>query len=81
MCNYGPWLKPRFDVHSFPNRVAAQQVINEMLTRFSAMLQQLTSDSVTYVSTQGTLAAQPRAWHNERAFQICGAAGVSRRQG
>jgi len=65
VCKYGPWLKPTFDLHGFPNQATAQEVVNEMLTRFAFMLQQLSSDSVTYVSTQGTLHAQPSAWHNE----------------
>lgn len=65
-CHLGPWLKPTFDLRGFPNRNAAFQVVKEMLTQFATMLGKLaTNPEVTVIKTQGTLANDTRAWHNE----------------
>jgi hypothetical protein len=65
-CHLGPWLKPTFDMRGFPNQAARFAVVKIMLQQFAAMLTNLTSNpKVTLIATQGTLAAQPNAWHNE----------------
>jgi hypothetical protein len=65
-CHLGPWLKPTFDLRRFPTRAAAFEVVKVMLGQFAAMLQTLTAHAnVTVIKTQGTLAPQTSAWHNE----------------
>lgn len=67
ICHLGPWLKPAFDLHSFPgDMVASSEVVREMLTQFAAMLKKLESNPrVTFVDAQGTLAPVSTSWHNE----------------
>ncbi|BCT90996.1 hypothetical protein LYSHEL_00200 [Lysobacter helvus] len=67
VCNYGPWLKPTFDLRGFPSQAAGQAVVKVMLQQFQAMLTQLAGahPKVTCVATQGTLAPQASSWHNE----------------
>jgi len=66
VCGLGPWLKPTFDLHNFPTRAAAQEVVTEMLKQFAAMVKSMTiAASVTYIETQGTMAPKTSSWHNE----------------
>lgn len=67
ICHLGPWLKPTFDLRGFPSMPVAASVVHEMLRRFAAMLTKLHAPSkgVTFINTQGTLAAQTSSWHNE----------------
>lgn len=66
VCGLGPWMKPTFDLHNFPTRAAAQEVVTEMLRQFAAMVKSMTiAASVTYIETQGTLAPKTSSWHNE----------------
>lgn len=66
VCRYGPWLKPAFDLRGFPTRAAAFAVMKAMLQQFAAMLAKLAQQpKVTLIETQGTLASQTSAWHNE----------------
>lgn len=66
ICHHGPWLKPTFDLRGFPPGSARIEVVREMLRRFAVMLSALTvHPRVSVVPTQGTLAPQPSAWHNE----------------
>lgn len=67
ICHHGPWLKPTFDLRKFPNRTAGFAVVKLMLQQFAAMLQSLggAHSKVTVINTQGTLAQQTSAWHNE----------------
>ena len=66
-CGYGPWLKPTFDLCNFPNRAAAVEVVKALLQRFADLLLsfQKNHSGVTFINTQGTLAAQTSSWHNE----------------
>jgi hypothetical protein len=66
ICGHGPWLKPTFDLRNFPTRTAAQEVVKAMLMQFAALLTSFaTLSKVTFITTQGTLAAQTSSWHNE----------------
>jgi len=66
VCGLGPWMKPTFDLHNFPTRAAAQEVVTEMLKQFAAMVKSMTiAKAVTYIETQGTLAPKTSSWHNE----------------
>lgn len=66
VCGLGPWMKPTFDLHNFPTRAAAQEVVTEMLKQFAAMVKSMTiASAVTYIETQGTLAPKTSSWHNE----------------
>lgn len=66
ICGYGPWLKPTFDLHKFPTRAAAQEVVKAMLQQFAAMLKSLAAKpKISFINTQGTLAPQTSSWHNE----------------
>lgn len=73
ICNKGPWMKPAFDLRGFPDRASAFAVVKVMLGRFAAMLDDLAqAPGVSVVRTQGTLAEQPSAWHNELHPQKAG---------
>ncbi len=73
ICNKGPWMKPAFDLRGFPDRASAFAVVKVMLKRFAAMLDDLAqAPGVSVVKTQGTLAEQPSAWHNELHPQKAG---------
>jgi hypothetical protein len=65
ICNYGPWLKPTFDLRKFPTLAAGQAVVKALLQQFETMLIALTGPKVMYINTQGTLAPQTASWHNE----------------
>jgi lysophospholipase L1-like esterase len=68
ICHLGPWLKPTFDLRQFPAKSNARfEVVKEMLQQFAALLQTLEKNhrNVTFINGQGTLAPQPRSWHNE----------------
>jgi hypothetical protein len=66
ICNKGPWMKPTFDMRGFPDRASAFAVVKVMLKQFAAMLDDLARQpGISVVRTQGTLAEQPSAWHNE----------------
>jgi len=66
VCGLGPWMKPTFDLHNFPDRAKAQEVVTEMLRQFAAMVKSMTiAKAVTYIETQGTLAPKTSSWHNE----------------
>ena len=67
ICFMGPWMKPTFDVRNFKTRAPATAVVKEMLQQFAKMLKKLerTHKNVTFIDTQGTLAASTRSWHNE----------------
>ena len=65
ICNYGPWLKPTFDLRKFPTIAAGQAVVKIMLQQFEAMLMSLAGSYVTVIQTQGVLAPQTSSWHNE----------------
>lgn len=66
VCGLGPWMKPTFDLHNFPDRTKAQEVVTEMLRQFAAMVKSMTiAKAVTYIETQGTLAPKTSSWHNE----------------
>ncbi len=65
ICNYGPWLKPTFDLHKFPDLGARQAVVRAMLQQFAAMLTSLAGPTVTFINGQGTLESKPNSWHNE----------------
>lgn len=66
VCHHGPWLKPTFDLHKFPDRDSGFAVMKAMLQQFSAMLASLTAHpKVSVINTQGTLEPKPNSWHNE----------------
>jgi hypothetical protein len=65
ICNFGPWLKPTFDLHLFPTLAAGQAVVKVMLEQFAAMLASLVGPKVTFIDGQGTLAPVTSSWHNE----------------
>jgi hypothetical protein len=67
VCFIGPWLKPTFDLHGFPNLQARAAVVKAMLQQFAAVLASVASatDRVTVINSQGTLPPQKDAWHNE----------------
>ena len=67
VCNYGPWLKPTFDLRGFPSQAQGTAVVKVMLQQFGAMLAQLAAahPKVSLVPTQGTLVQQTSSWHNE----------------
>lgn len=66
VCNFGPWLKPTFDLRGFPDQKSASAVVREMLTRFAAMLQSLSAQpGVSFVNGQGLLPPDTLSWHNE----------------
>ena len=64
-CNFGPWLKPTFDLRGFPSQAVAFEVVKVMLQQFAATLQALQRPDVTFINAQGTLAPQKDSWHNE----------------
>jgi hypothetical protein len=74
ICNKGPWMKPAFDLHRFPDLASAFGVVKVMLRQFAAMLDDLAAGHpfVTVVKTQGKLAENPGAWHNELHPQKAG---------
>ena len=67
VCGMGPWLKPTFDLHHFPNLAKRTGVMEVLLQQFAAMLQAVAQGrpKVTVIATQGTLSPQPSSWHNE----------------
>jgi GDSL-like Lipase/Acylhydrolase family len=66
VCGFGPWLKPTFDLRSFPTLTARREVVKAMLQQFATMLTSLAgSPNVTFINGQGTLAQQTSSWHNE----------------
>lgn len=66
VCFMGPWLKPTFELKKFPPGAPRQDVVNEMLGRFAAMLTTLAiQPKVTFLNGQGTLPQVPASWHNE----------------
>lgn len=67
VCHLGPWLKPSFDHHHFPDEKSGAAVVREMLLRFRKLLASLAKahPDVAIVDTQGTLDAHPGWWHNE----------------
>jgi hypothetical protein len=65
ICNYGPWLKPTFDLHRFPDLEARQAIVIAMLEQFAAMLAAMAGPTVTFINGQGTLERKTSAWHNE----------------
>lgn len=67
ICGIGPWLKPAFDLHSYPvDLVVSTAVVKEMLIQFDAMLAALAKKpGVTLIKTQGILPPMKSSWHNE----------------
>lgn len=66
ICHLGPWLKPTFDVKSFPSQLAAHEVVKSMIDQFAGMLSNLAlADKVSFIKTPGTLAPVAASWHNE----------------
>ncbi len=67
ICGKGPWLKPAFDLHGFPqDLVASTAVVKAMLLEFANMLQALqAAPRVTFINAQDTLAPVQASWHNE----------------
>jgi hypothetical protein len=67
ICHLGPWLKPTFDLRQFPDLPARFATTKVLLAQFAGMLDALAAahPRVTVIKTQGTLAPQPSAWHNE----------------
>jgi hypothetical protein len=67
ICHLGPWMKPTFDLHQFPSRTSATEVVKNMLRQFAALLEALQAShrNVTFINTQGTLTANTDSWHNE----------------
>jgi hypothetical protein len=67
ICFMGPWMKPTFDLHKFPDATSIRfDVVKDMLSQFAAMVQALTShQGVTFINGQGTLVPSPSSWHNE----------------
>lgn len=67
ICHLGPWLKPAFDLHGFPQDLrASTAVVKLMLEQFAAMLSALAkTPGVAFVNVQGTLDPVTASWHNE----------------
>ncbi len=60
------WLKPTFDLRTFPTCAAAMEVVKAMLRQFATLLTSLAAlPKVTFINGQGTLAPQTSSWHNE----------------
>jgi len=66
ICHFGPWLKPTFDLRSFPSQTAAHEVVKSMIDQFAAMLNGLAqAKGVSFIKTPGTLTPVAGSWHNE----------------
>ncbi|MFZ4700298.1 MAG: hypothetical protein ACOYMG_09615 [Candidatus Methylumidiphilus sp.] len=69
VCHLGPWMKPAFDLHGYPDLNSRFIVVKEMLKQFASMLSNLQAmypSSVTFINGQGTLPIMNvDAWHNE----------------
>ena len=69
VCHLGPWMKPAFDLHGYPDINSRFIVVKEMLEQFALMLsnlQAMYSKKVTFINGQGTLPIMDiNAWHNE----------------
>jgi hypothetical protein len=64
-CHLGPWLKPTFDLRSFPDVAARNAVVRHMLEQFAALLASLAGPTVTLINAQSTLPPVKDSWHNE----------------
>ncbi len=67
VCNFGPWLKPTFDLRGFPSFAARFAVVRAMLEQFALMLQTLAAGHprVSVINGQGLLPKQTASWDNE----------------
>ncbi len=67
ICHLGPWLKPAFDLHGFPDLSSRFEVTRVMLQRFAAMLVELGQghERVLVIDKQGKLPPATKSWHNE----------------
>jgi hypothetical protein len=68
VCTLGPWLKPAFDYHGYPNLAARAAVVKRVLQQFAQTLAALEAShaaNVSFINAQGTLDAHADWWHNE----------------
>jgi hypothetical protein len=66
VCGFGPWLRPSLKARGIVDKQLQIDVIKEILVRFRAMLQNLTTSlpNFVYVETQGLL-RPTQDWENE----------------